>query len=407
MLRGVFRMSDAADSWLPMREALNVLNSDQANHLYEILFFAKTIRFQYPPTSLLPLQLLASTGFLTLGSLSTINFIFYCLNAAGAAVVAWQLFGRQPHQTSQSDPSSSGPNLDAVGIAALAFILAFMFYPLVRAQVLGQIQIWIDALFTFALICWLRDIRFLAGVFIGLACTIKPQLALLLIWGLLWREMSFCVGIFVCVAPIGAISLIYYGLHNHLIYLDVLAFLSRHGESFFANNSVNGILNAYFSLNDPHVWDATSFTPYNPIVYAGTVLATLIAISLIVLPPLLWRRGAKANAEMLGAASVCTVAGSPVAWEHHYGILLPIYFIALRAALAIPSGSRRTLILAAILFSWILVADFIPFTLLLAQTPFRFTQAHCFFGALFLLFALLWTPQSQNVAVYQFLGRPE
>jgi hypothetical protein len=395
MLRGVFRMSDAGDSWLPMREALNVLRSDQADHLYEILFFTKTIRFQYPPTSLLPLQSLAAIGFSTRGALSTINFSFYCLNAIAVAVVAWQLFG-QAYQTAPSEPSSSRPHLDAAGVAALAFILAFMFYPLVRAQVLGQIQVWIDTLFTFAVICWLRGSRFCSGVFIGLACTIKPQMALLLVWGLLWQETLFCAGIVTCAVPLGAISLAYYGLHNHLAYLDVLAFLSRHGESFFANNSVNGILNGYFSSNDPHVWDATSLTSYNPIVYAGTLLAALVAILLLVLPPLLWRRGTKANIEMFGAASICTVVGSPVAWEHHYGILLPIFFIALRAALAIPTGSARTLILATILLSWILVADFIPFTLLLAQTPFRFAEAHCFLGALLLLFALLRTQQPEN-----------
>jgi alpha-1,2-mannosyltransferase len=198
---------------------------------------------------------------------------------------------------------------------------------------------------------------------------------------------------------VGVVSLTRYGLHNHLTYLDVLAFLSRHGEHYFANNSVNGILNSYFSPKDALICGDIDFTSYVPIVYAGTVLATLTSICLIVLPPLLWRRNCVPNAEMLGAAAICTVAGSPVAWEHHYGILLPIYLIALRAALRIPAGPPRWIILTTIFLSWILVADFIPFALLLAHTPFRFAAAHCFFGALLLLFALFGTQREQKALV--------
>jgi hypothetical protein len=95
---------------------------------------------------------------------------------------------------------------------------------------------------------------------IGLACADKPQLALLLIWALLWRQTAFSAGVLVCVVPIGVVSLAYYGLHNHLAYLDVLAFLSQHGDSFYANNSINGILNAYFSPSDPHICDAAFFS---------------------------------------------------------------------------------------------------------------------------------------------------
>jgi alpha-1,2-mannosyltransferase len=387
MLHRVFGMSHLGDPWLPMREALDVLHGDHADRLYETLFFGKAVRFQYPPTSLLPMELLSILGLGGIEDLNNLNFVIYCLNAAGAGVVAWLLFctrsgNNGPIQTAKkSDP-------DAAGMAALAIAAAFMFYPLVRAQVLGQIQVWIDALFTLTIIFWLRDRRFLAGICIGLACAIKPQMALLLIWALLWKQTAFGGGMLVCIAPIAAASLVRYGLHNNLAYLDVLAFLSRHGESFFTNNSINGILNGYFSTNNQHAWDASALTPYVPIVYAGTLIATAISISLIVLPPLIWR-GASASLELLGAAAICTVIGSPVAWEHHYGILFPIYLIALRAASAMPAGPRRVAILAAVALSWILVANLVAAALLLANTPFRFVQAHFFFGGLLLLLVLL------------------
>jgi alpha-1,2-mannosyltransferase len=389
MLHGVLRMSEQADSWLPMREALGVLHGDHADRLYETLFFGKTVRFQYPPTSLLPMELLSLLGLRGFDGLNRFNFAIYGLNAAGVGVVAWLLFHiRSAGQNGGPAQTDTRPDLDAAGVTALAVASAFLFYPLVRAQVLGQIQIWIDALFTLTIIFWLRDRRFLAGMCIGLACAIKPQMALLLIWGALWKQAAFSGGILVCIAPVGVISLLRYGLHNNLAYLDVLSFLSRHGESYFANNSINGILNGYFSPSNPHVWDASVFTPYVPIVYAGTTVAAVVAIGLIVAPALIWR-GTGPSLECLGAAAICTVIGSPVAWEHHYGILLPIYLVALRAASALPAGTRRGVMLAAIALSWILVANLIPFTLLLANTPFSLAQAHCFFGALLLLLVLL------------------
>jgi alpha-1,2-mannosyltransferase len=389
MFHGVIYLSAQGDSWLPMRDALAVLHTEHADRLYETLFFGRTVRFQYPPTSLLPLEVLSALGLGSVEVLNRLNFAIYCLNAAGAAVVAWLLFQRRPAPaTSGSARADAGRELDATAMAALAAIAAFVFYPLVRAQVLGQIQIWIDALFTLTIIFWLRDRRFLAGICIGLACAIKPQMALLLIWGLLWKQAAFSGGIVASIAPIAAVSLARYGLHNHLAYLDVLSFLSRHGESYFANNSVNGILNGYFSPSDHHVWDASTLTPYVPIVYAGTLVAALAAICAIVIPPLR-RRKASPGLECLGAAAICTVIGSPVAWEHHYGILLPIYLIALSAASAIPAGTRRVAMLAAVALSWLMVANLIPFSLLLANTPFSFVQAHCFFGALLLLIVLL------------------
>jgi len=178
-----------------------------------------------------------------------------------------------------------------------------------------------------------------------------------------------------------------YGLHNHIAYLDVLRFLSQHGERFFTNNSVNGVLNGYLSSGDNLHWDASALTPYIPVVHAGTLAASLVALATIVLPPLIWR-GTRPGLADLGAASICTVAGSPVAWEHHYGILFPLYLVALKCWDDVSAGRRR-MALGALLLSWILVADFIPFTLLLARTPFSVAEAHCFFGALILLTLLL------------------
>ena len=68
--------------------------------------------------------------------------------------------------------------------------------------------------------------------------------------GLAMEGGCVCCRLLAAAVPIAGLSLFRYGLHNNLAYLDVLSFLSKHGESFFANNSVNGILNGYLSPNN-------------------------------------------------------------------------------------------------------------------------------------------------------------
>lgn len=280
------------------------------------------------------------------------------------------------------------PGLHPSGMVAIGIVAAFTFYPDVRADVLGQIQVWIDFLFTCAVIGWVLGWRLLPGILIGLACTIKPQFGLLLLWGLLWKEWAFSGGILVGLVPVAAVSLFRYGLKAHLDYLNVLAFLSRHGESFFANNSVNGILNGYLSSSNSLYWDALRFTPYNPVVYAGTAAASALVLAVIVYLPLSGHKTRPGIADF-GVASICTVIGSPVAWEHHYGILLPLFAVTLKYLLDQSPGPRRGTKLVCLGVSWILVANFIPFSNFLARTPFSVLEANLFFGALLLLVLLL------------------
>jgi hypothetical protein len=363
------------DSWLPMEQALRLLHGPAHDRLYEILFFQDHVRFQYPPTSLLWLEGLTALGLGKAYSLNALNSLVFLADAAATGVLAWLL-----------PPRAGAARL---ALAVLAAGLCIAFYPLTRAHILGQIQLWIDLLFTGAVILWRLDRRLLAGVLIGLACSIKPQLGLLLLWAALWREWRFAAGVLAALAPVGALSLASYGLHNHLAYLQVLSFLSRHGESFFSNNSVNGILNWYLSGEDSLRWNAGGLPAFHPAVYAGTLAATLVFLALVVLPPLL-AKDRKAGLGDLAVAAICTVAGSPVAWEHHYGLLLPLFVVALAQLLERPQLNRlrATLLFAA----WALVAPFIPFIVLAADTPWAALQANAFFGALLLLGFFLADP---------------
>ena len=377
MLSGFLHNSGHGDSWLPMMHALDTLKGPDRNALYQTLFFEAHIRFQYPPTSLLPPDFLGRLGLLSVRALNAINCAVFACNAGTMALLAWLLF-RRPSRAILPPASA---------MAVIAFAAAFLFYPLVRANLLGQIQLWIDLLFTLTALCWLLQRRLAAGFLIGLACTIKPQMGLLLLWGLAWREHRFVIGIVAGVVPPLLLSLWLYGFANHLAYLDVLGFLSRHGESYFANNSVNGILNWYLSPDDSLRWNDNAFPPFNPIIYAGTLAASLAALAALLIPALLGR-AQRATLADLGAGAICTIVGSPVAWEHHYGILLPLYLVALRAIFT-TQGRARTALIAALTGSWILVANFIPVTAFLAHGWAVAAQAYCLFGALLLLAILL------------------
>ena len=150
----VFRQEGNKDSWFAMLEALNLLRENSRSNIYETLFFVRSIRFQYPPTSLLPLEWLTLIKPLSFRELNGLDFLIYCLNAAAAGALAWLVFRPAPHPADMSQ-SGARPIPNAIGMTLLVTVAAFLFYPILRALVLGQIQVWIDALFTFAIIFWI------------------------------------------------------------------------------------------------------------------------------------------------------------------------------------------------------------------------------------------------------------
>ena len=366
------------DSWWPMHMALQVLGGTKRDALYETLFFGEGVRFQYPPSSLLPLDLLTRMGLGNYVDLNRLNYAFFLMNALSMAFLAHLFASRRP-----LNPSFVGEIQVRWATPMIAFVASFLFFPTICAVFLGQIQVWIDLLFTLACIAWVYDRRALPGAMIGACCAIKPQFALLLLWAFVWREWIFATGVLVVALPITLLSFAAYGLHNNIAYLDVLSFLSRHGESYYTNNSVNGIINRYLGNGYNLSWVDHEFPPFNPVVYGGTLCASVLAVAAIIVPVLL-RRG-NATIFDFGAAVLLSVMGSPIAWDHHYGIMLPLYVILLLSILSEPASRSRNWCLAALALSWLLSANLLSFTDLLADTRLNFVQANLFFGALMLL----------------------
>jgi len=276
----VLRGRGCDDSWGVMSVSLKYVREHPDKPLYSDIFFERNLKFQYPPSSLFAFAglawLVGQDGIRTeeckVYDRPTINDVlgwFFILMSAGCAAALLEMGLRR-----QQGPPASGAMMAARFVIVLA--LALTFYPLVKAYTLGQIQNWLNGLFALALLCWVTDRKVPSGVLIGLMALVKPQYGAFVLWGLLRREWGFAAAL-VATGVVGlAGSIMAYGFANHLDYLRVLEFLAERGETFYPNQSVNGLLNRVMVLVDPSAWSSLQFTdnsfpPFNALVYGGLV----------------------------------------------------------------------------------------------------------------------------------------
>jgi hypothetical protein len=259
------------------------------------------------------------------------------------------------------------------------------FYPVMKACTLGQIQVWLNSIFAVALLAWMLGRKAISGVLIGLICLLKPHFGIFLIWALVRREWPFIIAFGATVGVGLAASVFTFGWANHFDYLRVLSYLGERGEAYYPNQSVNGLLNRLMSVGDPQHYnnlkfEIEKFAPFNRWVYGATVVSS----SAILLAAIAWRDRAEDRvADFCRMAASLTIA-SPIAWEHHYGIFLPIYAVML--PMVIHDRGR----IFWLIVSYILVSNFFPITNLLASTYWNLAQSYLFFGAIILL-VLLYT----------------
>jgi alpha-1,2-mannosyltransferase len=388
------------DSWGVMHVALDQFAAAPDAPLYSELFFRRHFRFQYPPSSLFALEGLRLAGPDRVRFADNMRFepwppindivgwVFVALTALASGAILETMLRRQPGF------------IDRPGLAfarmAIVTLLTVTFYPVVKAYTLGQIQVWINALFALSLLCWLWGLRPLGGALIGIVCLIKPHYGLLLLWALLRREWSFFfVG--AATAAVGlAAAVSVFGLANHFDYVKVLQFLSQHGEAYYPNQSINGLLNRLMGLGDPSSYinldiPAGKFPPFNPWIYGVTLVSSIA----LILYGLLRRSAPSERAYDFARAALCFTMASPIAWEHHYGILLPIF------ALLLADGTQSLGRLIALAIAYALAANFFHVTQLLAPTILNPLQSYVFFGAIIVL-ALLHAGTTQTRS---YLGR--
>lgn len=370
----------ADDSWRPMEAAWNWLHAGgRDGGLYRTIFFEQHYKFQYAPTSLLTYAALDAVGVTPDASaLNHISRVFLLATSASLGILAWLLLKR-------AQPDAPRPIL--IAFAVLAAAAALVFFPLTYGYLLGQLQVWSNAFFIFSCLALALGRRALAGALLGIVCLLKPQLALFAIWGLARRDWRFLAGL-VSVGALGlALSVSLFGPLNHVAYLDVLSFMSRHSEAHLSNHSISGLLHRISGNDDGLGWNNDAYPTFSPVVYAGTLITSIALIAVGIWP----KRGSRIGKTTLGSflfAAIAFTTASPIAWEPHYGVLAPAFVVLFAAALVEPlgPGRRKTLILLALAF--VFSASYLPVVRVLAHTPFLILQSYLLFAALAVMIML-------------------
>jgi hypothetical protein len=220
-------------------------------------------------------------------------------------------------------------------------------------------------------------------VLTGLMCLVKPHYALFALWAALRRRWAFLSALLLTGALGLAASLALFGVENHRDYLGVVSFMSQRGEGYFPNQSLNGLLNRLLGNGNNLKWMGASFAPYHPLVFWATTLSSALLVIAALYPSAAGRPGDPVD---FGQLALSATVASPIAWEHHYGILPPIYAVTLGAVLAGPAlGGAALPLLAA---SYVLTSNDLGIANRLADTPWNFLQSYLYIGALLLLLLL-------------------
>jgi alpha-1,2-mannosyltransferase len=361
------------DSWGAMSMGLEHLRDHPNLPVYRDIFFERQIKFQYPPSSLLFLDIPQRLAHLDWNSLfRAANFSSWlCLPVIGYVCYKLMSQAALPSISSERFPRSTRAIL---GLTSLALVGSF--YPLLRSFFLGQIQTAITLLVALALLAFQRQRYGLAGVLVGLCCGIKPQWIVILLWAVLRRQWRLAFAALGTWLGLLAASTLLYGLGNLLDYGSVIAFIGKHGESFYPNQSVNGLINRWLMNGNNLNWLAQDFPPFHPVVYGATVGSSLLILGFA----LVWRMNQVPTSLDFSIGLLSLTMASPIAWEHHYGILLPIFAVVLPAALAQQTFGRWTT--GYLLLTFVLTSQRLDdLTSLTANSGWNFLQSYLLAGA--------------------------
>jgi hypothetical protein len=378
-VRAILRAKTSGeDSWFPMTQALDLLRRFPGQRVYETLFFSRHVKFQYPPSSLLTLDFGRLLGVSQIWQYNLINAAVLILTGILFALFVRKILGDVRYRGIQ------------LPVAAVAYIIALRFYPDNLAFEIGQMQLALGLLFLAACYAKLSNRPGLAGGLIGLAAMTKPQFLPLALLAVFRRDWRFSAGLLAVAVLLTILSILLYGWYNHLDYLKVLSFLSRRGEYQHLNQSIGGLLDRWLyhgpSLDrDPlGAIPQSAFPPYIPAVYF-TVLVTSIVF--LVLPFAVTVKGTDPTSELIGfcmAATLFTMA-SPIAWVHHFNVLLPGYVVAIKAAFDRWQGGRLHFSLFLVGISAVLVGYPIVPASAVTDPARNLLQSHVLFGACILV----------------------
>ena len=282
--------------------------------IYARLFLVQHEKFIYPPSSLLLTEALSYAPRVHLTADGAFKaLLLFCW--AGTVLLGAMVYRRQRGRVSVLE-------------AWCVLLLGVLFMPLTVALVNGQVQTLLMFLWGAAVWLWIARRHGWAGAALALCCVFKPQMAVFLVWGVWRRQWRFSAAFLGVLAVVEAVSVAHFGLRNHLDYLRVLSYLSRHGEAGVQNQSMAGLMNRLLHNGDPLVWQDNAYPPYRESIYVvSTVFGLLALLAALLLP----RRGRGTTADLLLFGCTATIV-SPIVWRHHYSIFFfAVVYLAARA----------------------------------------------------------------------------
>jgi alpha-1,2-mannosyltransferase len=373
------------DSWEPMDIAYEYFEEHGKNApIYTNNLIERNIRFQYPPATLFITHL--ANKLHSQFNLSK-KFFYGACSYFFLFITSLMIYLTLHHAILKNRQSQLHVSTK-LQLFLFVSLLTILYFPILQGAYLGNIQTWLNAFFAVALFCILKNKYLLAGALIGLVAMVKPQFGLLIIWALVRREWKFATGFFITFTLVSISAVVVYGLENHIDYLNAISFLSKHGESFHNNQSMNGLINRFFSISQPNLYNNLNweniyqpFPPYNPWVYFGTILTSISILFLC----LAFRPAKNENQRLVDFClmSLGLTIASPIVWIYHYGVILPIYGILLTILcyqMSETRANRSIYILLNTLF--ILTSLSIPFVEYTADSYFNFLQSYYYFSTL-------------------------
>jgi alpha-1,2-mannosyltransferase len=385
------RLAQSDDSWGFMEPAFLYTRTPDRGPLYESLFFgSEQFKFLYPPSSLLVYWILyaepinTALGAAGVGPTDILKIINYVLIPATIPVVAW-LYLRP-----SGEHSSTMSRQDVIITLVCLSVLLATFRPVMRGLELGQIQVWITFGLVTMFVIWTKERKGWCGVIAGLICLVKPQYGLILLWALVRREVRFSLAMVITGLAGISVSILVFGLWDHLDYVRLLSFLSQRGEAYFPNQSPNGLMNRLL-FNGNMMAFTNEYPPYNLIVHATTVISQIAIVGWA-----LFGRSRIAKNDRIFDLIIFMLAmtlSSPLAWEHHYGFIIAAYVIL---AVRIVSRPRNRYMLVLLLTSYTLASNDFEALNALAYTPWNFLMSYLLLaGSLVLI--LLYTVSEKTM----------
>jgi alpha-1,2-mannosyltransferase len=180
-----------------------------------------------------------------------------------------------------------------------------------------------------------------AGCLIGAICLVKPQFSLFLLWAGIRRQTYFAAGQVTILVFGSFLSLALYGFDDNLKYFDVLSYLSQHGETYWDNTSVNGLVSG---IIHPNLSFSRDFPPFDLVTYFLTMGSSIAIVALA----LLANRKSSSAGGLLDfiTAGLCFTLAAPIAWGHHYGVVMPMLAVGFIEVVLRADLSRRGPLLA-------------------------------------------------------------